>query len=252
MSRSAKLKPSPFWEHRSPFGAPQADEPARMPSIADAVGHCHGIARDIDATAFGLFLVNASADLGRLLPCFDSDHPRVSPLSRHLSVGDSEAIVRHARTSTLPCWWGHDDAPPVAAFSLLPMARRVPDLSPDSPGIAFPVSAERGQCGLFVFLGPAIAIDEDLCLDVHSRCFALFAAAMLLKPGNTAKTPTISKRELECLRLSANGMTSEQIATALKLSVHTTNQYLSNSTQKLDAANRTHAVAKALKLGLFE
>ena len=58
-------------------------------------------------------------------------------------------------------------------------------------------------------------------------------------------------RELECVRLTANGMTSEQIAAALKLSVHTANQYLTNSTQKLNAANRVHAVAKALKLGLI-
>ena len=38
----------------------------------------------------------------------------------------------------------------------------------------------------------------------------------------------------------------------LKLSVHTANQYLTNTTQKLDAVNRMHAVAKALRMGLIE
>ena len=38
----------------------------------------------------------------------------------------------------------------------------------------------------------------------------------------------------------------------LKLSVHTANQYLTQSAQKLDAVNRTQAVAKALRLGLID
>ena len=41
--------------------------------------------------------------------------------------------------------------------------------------------------------------------------------------------PTISKRELECLSLTANGLTSEEIADRLGLSVHTANQYLTNT-----------------------
>ncbi|TGU67737.1 helix-turn-helix transcriptional regulator, partial [Mesorhizobium sp. M1C.F.Ca.ET.144.01.1.1] len=60
------------------------------------------------------------------------------------------------------------------------------------------------------------------------------------------------KRELECLKLTANGNTSEEIAKLLKLSVHTANQYLTQSTQKLNAVNRNQAVAKALRLGLIE
>jgi DNA-binding CsgD family transcriptional regulator len=64
--------------------------------------------------------------------------------------------------------------------------------------------------------------------------------------------PLISKRELECLKLTANGYTSDEIARLLKLSVHTANQYLSNTTQKLDAVNRMHAVAKALRMGLID
>ena len=60
------------------------------------------------------------------------------------------------------------------------------------------------------------------------------------------------KRELECLKLTANGYTSEEIAQLLKLSVHTANQYLTNTAQKLNAVNRMHAVAKALRMGLIE
>jgi DNA-binding CsgD family transcriptional regulator len=62
----------------------------------------------------------------------------------------------------------------------------------------------------------------------------------------------MSRRELECLSLTADGQTSEEIAARLGLSVHTANQYLTNSTQKLNAVNRMHAVAKALRMGLID
>ncbi len=42
-----------------------------------------------------------------------------------------------------------------------------------------------------------------------------------------------------------------QIAAMLGLSMHTATQYLTSAAQKLDAVSRTHAVAKALRLGLI-
>ena len=61
----------------------------------------------------------------------------------------------------------------------------------------------------------------------------------------------LSKRDIECLRLTADGLTSEQIAERLGLSVHTANQYVAAAAEKLDAVNRMHAVAKALRAGII-
>src|SRR4029078_8835760 len=90
--------------------------------------------------------------------------------------------------------------------------------------IVFPVYAERGQAGLVAFHGPEIALDQHLVHETHARCFALFAAVTRLKPLSGGKGLTISKRELECLSLTANGLTSEEIAAELGLSVHPPNQ----------------------------
>ena len=157
------------------------------------------------------------------------------------------------RTSTVPRWWADDGtAGSEEPFQNLAWAERMAPLAPGTNGIAFPVHADRGQCGLVVFLGSEIALPEDALYEIHARCFSLFAAVARIRPSDAGRMRSISKRELECLKLTANGNTSEEIAQAAELSVHTANQYLTQSTQKLNAVNRNQAVAKALRLGLIE
>ena len=88
--------------------------------------------------------------------------------------------------------------------------------------------------------------------DLHGRCFALFDAVSRIISTQSRDLPSMSRREIECLKLTSRGYTSEEIAKLLKLSVHTANQYLTQTTQKLNAVNRMHAVAKALRLGLID
>ena len=162
-------------------------------------------------------------------------------------------IVPHLRGSTIPFWW--NDGPSCMSsnhFETLDWCMRKSPLAAKTCGIGFPVQAERGQCGLVVFTGPQIALEPDDLYEMHARCFSLFDAVSTARPSDGGKIPLISKRELECLRLTANGFTSEEIARLLKLSVHTANQYLTNTAQKLNAVNRTHAVSKAMRLGLIE
>lgn len=239
---------------RNPFGTTaEVSDSQATSTIADAVRRTRWIAIDIRAIEFGLFSVSPSMERARLLSCFDSDFPRVSMSTKFASGQIGEEIVRHARRSTTPCWWS--DAMRClseTSFARLAFARRVPELVPSNPGIAFPVFADRGQCGVVAFFGRDMALSNETMPDIHARCFGLFDAVSRIRGNDGAQAPAVSKRELECLKLTANGLTSEQIAVALRLSVHTANQYLTNSAQKLNAVNRMHAVAKALKLGLFE
>jgi DNA-binding CsgD family transcriptional regulator len=245
---------APSTERANPFGAfSPGSETHHAVTVPDAVRRCRWIAVDINAAAFGLFFVSPSLERERLVPCFDSDYPGVSVSTKFIAGSNGEEIVRHARTSTVPCWWSDDGGSGSAmALGSLAWAAATAPLAPATSGIAFPVYAERGQCGVVVFLGPDIALAPDALYEIHARCFSLFAAVARIRPGESGKVPSISKRELECLKLTANGYTSEGIAKLLKLSVHTANQYLTNTQQKLNAVNRVHAVAKALRMGLVE
>ncbi|MBZ9995655.1 helix-turn-helix transcriptional regulator [Mesorhizobium sp. BH1-1-4] len=243
-----------FNEQRSPFGAfSLGSETHHAVTIPDAVRRCRWISVDINASAFGLFFVSPSPERARLVPCFDSDYPGIAVATKFISGANGEEIVRHSRISTEPRWWTDDGVAAMAdMFGNLAWIGQMAPLTPGSSGIAFPVHADRGQCGLVVFLGSEIALPQDALYEIHARCFSLFAAVARMRPGDAGRMRSISKRELECLKLTANGNTSEEIARLLKLSVHTANQYLTQSTQKLNAVNRNQAVAKALRLGLIE
>ena len=61
----------------------------------------------------------------------------------------------------------------------------------------------------------------------------------------------LSRREIECLQWAAEGKTNDDIATILGLSERTIRLYLDTARHKLNCLNKTHAVAKALSLGLI-
>jgi DNA-binding CsgD family transcriptional regulator len=69
-----------------------------------------------------------------------------------------------------------------------------------------------------------------------------------------AETPTsvpLTSRELEVVRWTSQGKTSVEIGKILSLSDHTINAYMNSAMRKLDCVNRTHLVAKALRLKII-
>ena len=62
---------------------------------------------------------------------------------------------------------------------------------------------------------------------------------------------TLSERELEILRLLAEGHSNQEIGQTLYIGVGTVKWYLTHLYDKLDVSNRTQAVARARELGLL-
>jgi LuxR family maltose regulon positive regulatory protein len=61
----------------------------------------------------------------------------------------------------------------------------------------------------------------------------------------------LSEREIEVLQLIAEGLTNQEVANRLYLSLHTIKVHARNIYSKLDVKNRTQAVAKARTLGII-
>jgi len=76
-------------------------------------------------------------------------------------------------------------------------------------------------------------------------------AGVLVGPQATARLPSLSKREREVLRLLADGLRNEQVATNLAISPLTVRTHVRKAMEKLEADTRTQAVATALRESLI-
>lgn len=72
-----------------------------------------------------------------------------------------------------------------------------------------------------------------------------------MRSDYVAKGP-LSAREGEILSLASHGKTAPEMSAALAISERTVAFHINNIVEKLGAANKTHAVALALRHGLID
>ena len=82
---------------------------------------------------------------------------------------------------------------------------------------------------------------------------AAMARRELQKPRGPAGAPNtpLTQREMEVLRLVANGLSEREVADKLFISHHTAHRHLSNIRLKLNATTQAAAVALAVRIGLI-
>ncbi|MFC3643298.1 response regulator transcription factor [Aquibium oceanicum] len=221
--------------------------------LLDSVRQVRRMAADAGASYYAVFLLSRTTARPGMALCFDRKFPRSSDLSQLICGEVGAKWLSGAGRSMTPFWWGCETATGrCPAFPLLAIGSETQPLTPGLPGLALPVFADGGSQGFVVLAGAEIAVDDAMLCDLHIRALTLFGTVARMLLVQTGEVPAMSAREIQCLRLTAEGKTSEEIARRLGLSVHTANQYLSATSQKLNAVNRMHAVAKALRLGLID
>lgn len=116
-------------------------------------------------------------------------------------------------------------------------------------GAYCPVHGISGSTGVLAVAGSRAAVDEAEADGLQLLAFAAFGVLAACRYEENRRNNPLTGRERDCLKLAMLGKTSSEIGTILKLSEHTISQYLTSATRKLDASNRTHAVALAAQLG---
>jgi LuxR family maltose regulon positive regulatory protein len=126
---------------------------------------------------------------------------------------------------------------------------------------AFSLAEPAGFFRIFVDEGPKMAqllynaLDHGISPNFVSqllKAFPLETPQQIDSPKH--ETPLIeklSKRETEVLVLIADGLTNQEIAARLFLSLNTVKVHTRNIFQKLSVTNRTEAVARAKGLGIL-
>jgi DNA-binding NarL/FixJ family response regulator len=103
------------------------------------------------------------------------------------------------------------------------------------------VAAIKGTAEGKSFLDPAVA----------GKLMRQMTVEPVVHAGDAGQSVPLSERELEVLRLLAQGYSNPEIAQKLHLAAGTVRNYVSTILQKLDVGDRTEAAVVALQRGLI-
>ncbi len=95
-------------------------------------------------------------------------------------------------------------------------------------------------------------LEQQELNDLAMRVLAIFDQYDRLRRAELTHAETLSSRELEVVRWTAQGKTSVEIGQILNLSDHTINAYMTSAMKKLGCVNRTQLVAKTIRLKLID
>ena len=168
-----------------------------------------------------------------------------------LGLLKNSPIFAGLRKSTAPVVWSIDDIGrqqlPSKNDAALQLFRRHSITS----SAYFPVHGANGRRAVVGFVGNRAIMDHTELGELGLFVMHAYDVYSKLKTETGGGAAALTARELEVLHWAACGKTSGEIAAIVSLSDHTVNSYMNNAMRKLDCVNRTHLVAKALRLHLI-
>ena len=121
----------------------------------------------------------------------------------------------------------------------------VPIRGPDGQHALFSVATTRSETSWNSQIRAHLGDLHSIAYNVHQATIRVEGAAVPFEVIN------LSVRERDVLQWAAAGKTTDEVAQILGIAERTVRVYLDTARHKLGASNRTHAVARALSLGLI-
>lgn len=120
-------------------------------------------------------------------------------------------------------------------------------------GLTISVGTLDGDAAGFSLAGDRVDIPPDAINMIQLLATYGIGRAIMLLEGRTQDSPvSITSREHEVLKWASEGKTEWEIGEILSLSERTVEKHLRSSMMKLNATNRAHLVAKALRRKLID
>ena len=117
-------------------------------------------------------------------------------------------------------------------------------------GMVVPMRSADNSLGVVSFGGKRNPLSDAEQVNLTIIAEAAFRAADRIGSGAAGRVaPLLSNREIECLRLMAQGQTDARIAKLAGLSVRTVRFHLASAREKLGAGTRIHLAALAIAEG---
>ena len=164
---------------------------------------------------------------------------------------DIDPLVRHARHSRTPVIWS--DALFAEVPTLWAEARSFglchgwAQSNLDSHGVGGMLTLSRST--------PPLTANELHAKEVRMRWLAhashlAFSRVLVPRMNQSPETP-LTEREIEILRWTADGKTTQETSRILRISIDTVNYHVKSAISKLRSANKTAATVRAAMLGLL-
>ncbi len=120
-------------------------------------------------------------------------------------------------------------------------------------GLTIPIRGYSGARALFTVTGDYNDREWQDIRKEYMRDFVILANFFHKRVGGEKPEdkPELSDREKDILQFCAVGLTACQIAENLDITVSTVKYFLNQIRQKMNVLNTTHAVAKAINVGLI-
>jgi len=225
-----------------------------LAECAEALGwHLAAFHADKDATSLprarnGEFIARM---MGWPVACLDGWSRR--------GLGQHCPVAKRCGTAVAPFLWSADPQRTEASWDgLTPQQQEVMDhYARYMQGtVTVPVRLNAGSIGYVSWCSRDYQDIERRFHETFSSVYMLshiFIHHMesLLEAGRSRPEDTLTARERECLTWAARGKSEEEIGMIIQRSRETVHFHVRNAVTKLDAGNRTHAVAIACMRGLI-
>jgi two-component system, NarL family, response regulator len=165
-----------------------------------------------------------------------------------LDLGRAPALVE-AHDCDLLLVGIDEDTPPALIYRYL---RRVHKLSPSTATIVLIAGRETSMLDAALASGAYAAIDRSAEADVVAEAIekALAGRPASAADGDCGAQPRLTRRELEILRLVAEGRSNREVAKLLWVTDQTVKFHLANTYRKLGVRNRFDASLWAVSNGI--
>lgn len=166
-----------------------------------------------------------------------------------------DPVFLHCRDSQIPALWCETRQRVRLSDEQSRLFREAHDMGLID-GFAIPIHCPKGEFAVIGLASEQQPREFRRLVERHRHTAHLMAmhfheAVQQVVDREEPQDCVLTEREMECLRWTAQGKSSWDIARILDLSERTVNFHMGNAMRKLDVSNRTHAVAKSIAEGLI-
>jgi LuxR family quorum sensing-dependent transcriptional regulator len=172
----------------------------------------------------------------------ENDHARFDPL------------IRRASQSHMPFEWSFDAFAATPDPRVAEVMRRQAEFGLKN-GFMVPIHGPNGYEGHVSMTARELRLSATARHAIHVMVLYAFDRMCALRAPRDerpSRKPALTSREREVLAWAAKGKSASQISETLRISKRTVDEHTQTAARKLGAANRTQAVAIALRERLIE